>query len=497
MFSKCKEHGWEICFLLVVFISMFIFFTDVHPLVIYDGDDWANLSLTRHFLPKWHGFNPIKVLPETLMPLVGYISGYIIMPFTKNYVNAVTFTSALIVSGFITLYIYLFNLFIGALGEENEFGNVLVCAILLLSHFYFLQQKDGLSPYLFWSINLTCYYHYLIPALLNISLVLYFFHHEMEEMDIWTGNNITNGFLIVALYLGIFSNILQSVIFAVFIGVLLFERERTKLFVPKQWKRILSENWLYSSILIVWLISLVFEASGGRARSIATAGFVSPIKDTLICWLQFIHQLNPKFLILSLPVIFLALFIAYRRRNVGSERFIKIIRISLTSMILGFVYLVLVCSKAGASYFVRSDVETGVLFWYILIWGVSLFYLLQNYPKWIVAAPLVTLYILMEVLNSPSTFMESNFGKVSPHICYAVDNNIINQMRLADQSGADELKLHVPKGDNHDNWPHPNYMGESLSNTLFRDGVISRTINIEIVPDLEMNKKYHIPVPEN
>lgn len=162
-----------------------------------------------------------------------------------------------------------------------------------------------------------------------------------------------------------------------------------------------------------------------------------------------------------------------------------------------FIYLVLVCSKAGPSYISRTDVEIGILFWYILIFGLSLAYLLMEHPKWVLVAPLVTLFILVEIVNGRSAFMESNFGRVSPSICYEVDMDILNQIQLADQSESTELELHVPKGDNRDNWPHPNYMGKNICNTLYRDGIISRTFKIKIVPDVNMNKKYHIPVPKS
>lgn len=98
MLTKFKHYGWDICVFLAIFISMFIFFTGAHPLIIYDGDDWANLSHMRHFIPMWHGFNPIKILPETLMPLVGYLSGYVVTPIVKNYVVSVTIVSALLVT---------------------------------------------------------------------------------------------------------------------------------------------------------------------------------------------------------------------------------------------------------------------------------------------------------------------------------------------------------------------------------------------------------------
>ncbi len=494
MLSKLKNHIWEICFFLAVFVSMFVFFTGAHRLVIYDGDDWVNLSQMRHFIPMWHGFNPIKILPETLMPLVGYISGYVITPFTGNYVNSVTLVSALLVSGFITLYIYLFSRLIGTFSDNHRCRNAIVCGIVLLMHFWIFKQNGGLSSYLFWSGNLTCYYHYLIPALVNISLILYFFHHEMDKADVWSKSAVRNSLFIVVLYFAIFSNILQNIILAAFLGALLLEKEGKKLFFPRQWKRIFKENRLYGSILIIWLISLFFEASGGRAKSIATAGFVSPVLETLKFFGRSFHQVNLAFLVLSMLVIFFAFYKAYLQKSAYGNMVLRAIRISFISMIIASIYLVLVCSKASPGYISRSDVEIGIFFWYILIFGISLAYFLHEHPKWVLLAPLVTIFILVEVINGRSTFRESNMPGVSPSICYAVDMDILNQIQSADQSERNELELHVPKGDNRDNWPHPNYMGRNISQTLYRDGLISRPLKITIVPDTDMNKKYHLPI---
>ena len=69
-----------ILYFAVVFLGLFIFFTQVHGLMPYDGDDWVNLSKMRAAIPKWHGFNPVKVLPEDLFPIVGYIAAYVVTP---------------------------------------------------------------------------------------------------------------------------------------------------------------------------------------------------------------------------------------------------------------------------------------------------------------------------------------------------------------------------------------------------------------------------------
>ena len=71
---------------------------------------------------------------------------------------------------------------------------------------------------------------------------------------------------------------------------------------------------------------------------------------------------------------------------------------------------------------------------------------------------------------------------------------MIEQIKKADEAHQKEMVLHVPKGDNLDNWPHPMYMGENISRTLYRHGIITRPIEITLQPDVSMNEKYNIPI---
>ena len=63
-----KERKSEYVFFSIMFLLLMLFFSYINPLVLYDGDDWQQLSFIRKALPQWHGWNPVKVLPETLMP---------------------------------------------------------------------------------------------------------------------------------------------------------------------------------------------------------------------------------------------------------------------------------------------------------------------------------------------------------------------------------------------------------------------------------------------
>ena len=103
-----KEPKGELLFFALVFLSLFVFFTEVHPLVMFDGDDWVNMSKQRNIaFPKWHDFNPVKVLPESLMPLAASVAAYFVLPFLGDLVSSMMVVSAVLMAGLITVYVYL------------------------------------------------------------------------------------------------------------------------------------------------------------------------------------------------------------------------------------------------------------------------------------------------------------------------------------------------------------------------------------------------------
>ena len=56
---------------------MFVFFTNVKMLTISDPDDWTYISKIRIPIPSLNEYNPAKVLPETIMGLLGYFAAYV------------------------------------------------------------------------------------------------------------------------------------------------------------------------------------------------------------------------------------------------------------------------------------------------------------------------------------------------------------------------------------------------------------------------------------
>lgn len=487
-----------ILYFAIIFMGLFIFFTQVHGLVPYDGDDWVNLSQMRAAIPKWQGFNPVKVLPEDLFPIVGYLAAYVGTPLLHDYILSISYVSSALFSGLITVYVYLFYRILVNRLDLPRYQAVSISFLFLLFHFIIFKGKSGASQYLFGTVNLTCVFHYLIPAILNLSVVEYLMGNR-ERYSFSNHSILKNSLLIFAVYLSIFSNILQSIILAAFafmsIMVYCYE-DRISL---RQWKSAIRGNLFFVSLLGVWLVSLMFEASGGRAKGIGHSFFSMPISAAVHNFAHAARQMNFVFFVLAVIILVLAIILLVRQYKVKSpdmmgSTYHKITAICVGSFVISIVYLILVCSKADPNYIARSDVLISMWTWFILLICILMAYLLNEKPKVYLAGPVIMLILLVEAIGNGGSLFESNMGRLSPRICYAVDQDIIQQIITADHEGKTEMVLHVPKGDNRDNWPHPMYMGNNISNTLFRHGMIKKPIKITVQPDTSMNEKYQIPL---
>lgn len=201
----------------LIFLSIVIFFTTAHPLVPYDGDDWLNLSILRKAVPMTGAYNPIKVLPETLFPLSGLVAAYVVYPLVGDYISAISLTSALVMAGLISLYMYLFFKLVERWFSLSDYANMMVTALFFLFHFALFYEKSSPVPYLFGSGNLTCIYHYVIPALVNLCVVLYLARFDIahEAMNLTPGRRSV---LLFCIYLAIFSNALSNIILAAYVS---------------------------------------------------------------------------------------------------------------------------------------------------------------------------------------------------------------------------------------------------------------------------------------
>lgn len=143
-----------------------------------------------------------------------------------------------------------------------------LCIELIFFSFFFLifKQKNQNSYYGFWSSDINCYFNYIIPGVLNAVVMLFIAKsHNFAKFCDNGGDNRIWAILLICIYLALFSNIQSSIILSGYCFIRFVEiavkslKENKKIFKVK-------ELWIYGTVELLWLISLIFESSGLRAR---------------------------------------------------------------------------------------------------------------------------------------------------------------------------------------------------------------------------------------
>lgn len=99
-----KEKVISFIFLIMISLFFIIFYVVIHPIVLFDSDDWIYCNVSRDAIPLYRTWNPTRILPEVLMPLCTKMGAYLVWPFLKDasffrvltYVYAISVTAAVI-----------------------------------------------------------------------------------------------------------------------------------------------------------------------------------------------------------------------------------------------------------------------------------------------------------------------------------------------------------------------------------------------------------------
>ena len=490
-----KKRILNVLTIIIIFLALYIFFTQIHAMVLYDGDDWSYLSYSRYPWPLWKNWNPTRILPEVLMPIAGFISAYIVTPFTGDYVNSVTYTSAFLVSALITIFFALVGIYtVKVLDLPKEKICIFMLLLLLCSFGMFkVNGKDNL--YLFHSVNLCCYYYYVISGLLNITLVLYMMIHEDFSKSFALFSPIKQGLIILLVYLAICSNVLHSQVIAIYAGFeILRSLMRKELFSKNGFfytiVSSIKRQKLFYGIVVFWITALWFECNGGRAGKWNTEVkfFDLPFKKSLkgvMTGFKY-NRFFQYFVILVIVVAVIALLLSKDRKSL-CPLFLKNIAKNIFCLFFVVVYLILLGAKLNGGYVGRRDVQITFVFFVLIILSLLMGFIIKRFRTSSAVVPILIFFALILSLHGRWEFKESNMRNLNPETCKIVDRHLIKQIQIADMAGKKEFLLTVPKGDDRDNWPHPKYMGANIVRTLYRHGLISRKdIKITIAPNPNM-----------
>lgn len=494
---KLRKKFPVIIFAVFLFLFLLLFYSVEHPLYVYDSDDWTYISYSRHIWPSTSLWNPTRILPEILMPLVAQIGISVIMPFTGDYVGAMAYAFALALSAFIAVYILAFGKFMyGRFAHGSENLEILPMVILFLLCFLPFMTDSLENEYLFYANSVTTYFYYIIPALLNGSAVLFMFSTDCHSF-LRDSNAIKAGFFILLVYLCINSNMFQSIIIASYAGahLLLAFVSGFKKFTLK---KIVSQNFNQVFIICIWFISLIFESQGGRSTGLINSHVIN-IGETVGLFFQSLLRFR-KFYIFQLCFVvcfaLLVAFISYRKLRHEQKKLVPervLFRIYAVSVIAGIttvLYLILLCSIVNGVYILRTDCMISWVFWLFVLEAASLGYIVKRVPKSALMFPLFALCLLFETFMHGSRYKDISYG--DPDALKAVDEYIIQQVLEAEKSGESYAEVHIPSYSDA-SWPlNTEWGGGRLSVTLYRHGIIKDEMEIVFVPDEAVNEVFQL-----
>lgn len=476
---------------LLIFLALIVFMVKVFPLVPFDGDDWRYTGSMRLPFPQWGVWNPTRVLPEVLMPLAGYIAAYIIYPLFGHYVFAITLVDAFVYAGFVMLMLVSFYHLLRKRLKTSV--NISLSAELLLFISMFLLFKHVGQPSfdLLWSGDLCCVFFYVIPGLLNTAMLFYLESESNISVKFRQFKVSKQSLIIIALYFAMLSSTQFNIILAAYSFIMLcIESANALRENGMKIRLILNRAWFYLLILIVWLITVLFDLHGGRASSVSTNKHQHVIQATFDQFINVFKLQNKLVLLLFVFIIAAALLIAIKglkENSLQGNLPIRLLMVSFGTLLIVSAYLFIAYVKAGSQYAARTDATWPVWMMFLVMVSMAFVYLLQSCKVVRIFTPLFLLMAALIAVNfNYLPVIRWNDSNCSPQTMYAVDNYIISQVVKA------EVTVKVPlDGKNGDNWPHSYAMEKWMQNTLYSHGIIRSRMKIDFQPSKKVNQRFY------
>ena len=475
-----RNEKWIFALIAVLcFVCMFAFFYCMHPIVILDSDDWQYVSYVRPAVPYTGFWNPARILPEILMPFCGTVAAVIYRFGFLGYIESQILVFAVTISLFISFYVLAFSVLIKKKFSLKMSAVAFISAFFLILHFLIFRTEKQDNLYMFWSYDATCYFYYTIPSLLCCTLVMYFESSGILEDFFSKDNLLMKSVTVVALYFAIFSNLFNSAILAIYMGYEIIKSRKIKL--------------LPALIIVLWGISMVFEALGGRGSS--SVGGPRDLSGAFSYLITDFSSFSIFFEGVMLLIIAAALiiFTVFKKKN-------NVLTSALKKELFAFFFIsifeVLLCAKVNTLYMLRPQVFFGIGFSIFMMICLCLAYIIKEVPQSFIAVPIMTIVMLSVTNTQEITFAESNTMNLPWQTCVKIDNDIISQIVCADKNGETDMTLDVMDTGVDDNWPHSDYIVYGIEQSLYKHGLISKHINITPHWSLDFNERNGLNITE-
>lgn len=490
------QRSWFslLIFCVIIFLLSFCFFYSIHPLVFFDTDDWAYLTYPRAAIPTLGDWNPTRVFPEVVMPIVAAFAGYVVAPFMGgNFLDATIWANAFAAALFIAVYIGVFTVFVKQQFKLKTAWVIMLGCLFFLMHFLVLRGLPEENTHLFWSPNVTSFYFYTLPNIFCATLLLYVLSNNAFD-DFFTSEHLTKkALLVLATYLALFSNLFASIIIAAFAGIVLIVRLYKKVRQGFNFKEFCSCNAAWLVFIISWFLVQLLEAMGGRAASFSGGSSYAENLQTTVANLTTL-PISKVFCLLVVVAVVAYIIVLYQNRSNEKTPDLWLPIVLLAAGLLALAYTVLVVAKVDCAYILRADVMFSVLFYLIMIAMTCCALLIKYFPRAVLCLPLLMLLIVFYTYTNGNTFQDVNIVGLTPETAYAVTQDIIEQIEQADDDGLTTMELKVPEAIGSDNFPLAIYGGEQeyFSRTALKMGLIENDIAITVVPDPAKSAEFNL-----
>ena len=457
-------------FPLIIFIVLAIFFICFHPVAILDTDDWTNIHQRRLPIPVINAWNPIKVFPEIFMSVVSYAGAYLIYPFLGRYVFSLSIANGLFICFILTIYFSEFHLLISSKNSLPNIQNVFATVFFICLHFIIVAHPGSDNLYLFYSLDLTCIYHYTLSTIINAALVMHMIRYGgYHNFGLFSKKHKL--LVLTWTYFAIFSSLYTNMIIAIYVGVeLLFALINDCSEHSFKFPEFVKRHKPHLIVLFIWLSSLLFESTGGRSGG-KEDDFLTSLGEAFANIATWVKSFNLCFIILFCVVIVLWSVLVNEKNTGSAFRY-------FLAFVLTTLYIVLLSSVVNSSYVTRVDVMIASDFWLLLIMMLALcriVSIIKSGDKILAGLALVAVVITFCVIG---TYQESNYINLPYNKCEALAEDVIAQFKTAEQNGEKEFDLVVPDFGTENNWPYNLAQSDDFSKALYRHNITKEKIDV-------------------
>ncbi len=462
-------------FFFILFFLLFAFFYQIQPLLPYTGDDWRYLEYARSSIfPSMKEYNPARLLPETIIPIWGLVSAYIVTPVVGDYLLSFTLSMAAIMSFMVTGLCAAFYVMSCAIFENKanceKISSVRIVAIfmtlLFVSVCFLYFKMSPLSKHLFHTGTTTVAFYYSIPNVLNSILVCMLISLHYKDDD-YEPSHIAWGMLLAFIFFCQFSITFSSLISATYAGshlLLRYVSQRGSLYqkaclLIKERKNV--DNACVFTLLC-WVVAACYDILGARFADLQSGVSLSVALENLLKLSQGTHPYITTLLLLLGCGFGLLLFL--RRKTQTQYLFLHVLVCALFSSFLCFTADILINMRTDISLS-RPEVAYNGFFLLILASMLVFVFIIKMYHSSIMSLPLLVLFFGFTAIHSPKSFAQLT---TRDQYLRPIVTGWVEDIKRAASLGEKECFVYVPEI----GWPFAPWLATSIPNTLYKHGQI-------------------------